>query len=455
MGVTRDLAEFVSAATWSDFPTETIQTAKGLLLKTIAGMVVGCREPVGRTLTGYVAALGGAPEVGVVGGGFRTTAENAAWAHGTFAHSSELEDDTFPTVMGDYWVFPALFSLGEKLVSSGRDIIEAAILGFEVGSRLCDAGSDLDRVGIVPSTWLGPIATAAATAKLLRLSADKVQTALSIASSHGSGLTGQLGWDPHFLETGAAQRAGVMSACLAKEGCTGRPDILELSNGIYGPVWERGKLDLSSVTAALGRRPFAVHKVWVKKFPCCFFMHTAIDALMIIVRDQGLDVGDIHLVEVESDPDSLAFVDRMTDALTLGESRFSLQYALAEVLLKGRVDLDSFARVERLNEPLALETMSKIKLIAREDWSRLGLQAQVTVVTKDGRRLTQYLKTAIGGTDHPMTLGEIADVSRPYLDAFLPEPTSRRVEAILLNLEEEPDVRELMNLLTFFRNTGC
>ena len=79
---------------------------------------------------------------------------------------------------------------------------------------------------------------------------------------------------------------------------------------------------------------------------------------------------------------------------------------------------------------------------------------QVTVVTNDGQRITQYLKTALGGPDHPLTIVEIADVSRPYLDAFLPETVSRRVEAILLNLEEQPDVRELMNLLTFYQDVG-
>lgn len=453
--VTLDLAQFIAAATWSDFPPETVETAKGLLLKTITGMVAGCREPLGRKITDHLARTRGAPEAGIVGAGYRASVENAAWAHGIFAHASELEDDQFPSGIGDYWVFPAIFSLGEKLVSSGRDVLEAAIVSWEVCSRLAEAlpGAEFPAAGIDTSNWLGPIATAAAAARLLRLPVEQTQNALSIAASHASGFMGQLGSDAHFIQTGAIQWAGVLSAFLAKEGCTGQPDILHTGAGPYGPVWHTGKVDVTSIANGLGESPFAVHKMWVKKFPCCLAFHIHIDALMMIMNQHQLTNEDIELVEVEFDFMSAPYVDRPAD--TLEAARFSVQYGLAEVLLRGTVDLESYTRVEKLKDPASVLARSKVKVIAREDWPvMMDHGGQVTVVTNDGQRITQYLKTALGGPDHPLTIVEIADVSRPYLDAFLPETVSRRVEAILLNLEEQPDVRELMNLLTFFQNMG-
>ena len=82
-------------------------------------------------------------------------------------------------------------------------------------------------VGIETSTWFGPIATVAAAARLFRLPVLQTQNALSIASSHATGFMEQLGSDAHFIQTGAIQWAGVVSAILAKEGCTGSPDVLE------------------------------------------------------------------------------------------------------------------------------------------------------------------------------------------------------------------------------------
>ena len=71
----------------------------------------------------------------------------------------------------------------------------------------------------------------------------------------------------------------------------------------------------------------------------------------------------------------------------------------------------------------------------------------MTVVAKDGSRFTQYLQTALGGTAYPLSLEQVAGVSRSYLERFMPAERRRRVTELLLALDVQPDVRELMNLL--------
>jgi 2-methylcitrate dehydratase PrpD len=445
MTVTRQLAEFITETPGGTIPRETVGTAKGLLLKTVAGMVAGCREPVGKTVTGYIRRAGGAPEAAVVGAGYRTSVENAAWAHGVFAHASELEDDQFPSTVGDYWVFPALFSLAESLGSSGRELIDAAVIGWEVGTRLIDENRGLfyHGVKIEPVLWFAPIATAAAAARLLKLPVEQAQHALSISMVHQSGFWGQFGSTAHFIETGGVQRAGVLSALLAKEGCTGQPDILDTKTGHFAAVWDGRGVDLKE---ALGRPPWAVHQIWVKKFPCCLAFHVHIDALMMLLSKNDLTNDDVESVEVEMDlPDSeiAGGLPENPDG-----ARFSVAYALSEVLLRCIVDMDSFASQERLTSPATVAAMAKIKLIPREDWPTiLAHGGQVSVVTKGGERFTQYLKTALGGTAYPLTLEQVADVSSPYLEAALPTEACCRAEELLLSLDAQPDVRELMGLL--------
>jgi len=117
LGVTRELSEWILKASYSDLPDETVEFTKGLLLKTVAAMAVGSREPLGKKVIKYVSRVGGLPEVGVVGAGFRTSVESAAFANGTLAHAPEMEDvHFFPNneAVGTCWMFPAVLTLGEK-----------------------------------------------------------------------------------------------------------------------------------------------------------------------------------------------------------------------------------------------------------------------------------------------------------------------------------------------------
>jgi 2-methylcitrate dehydratase PrpD len=445
MTVIRQLAGFIAETPGDAIPPETVEATKGLLLKTVAGMVAGSREPTGCIVTEYLRRAGGAPEATVVGAGYRTSVENAAWAHGIFAHASELEDDQFPSTVGDFWVFPGLFSLAEKLGSSGRELIDAAVIGWEVGTRLIDEDRGLFYRGamVEPVLWFAPIATAAAAARLLKLSAAQAQHALSISMVHQSGWWGQFGSSAHFIETGGVQRAGIVSALVAEQGCTGQPDILDTTGGHFAAVWDGKGVDLKDV---LGRAPWAVHQVWVKKFPCCLAFHVHIDALMMLLTETGLRNEDIESAEVEMDLPDAGIVGGQPE--NLDAARFSVAYALAEVLLRGTVDAASFSSPERLTMPETLAAMAKIKLIPREDWPTvLAHGGQVTVVTTTGERFTQYLKTALGGTAYPLPLEQVAAVSRPYLELSLSTEDSSYVEEWLLTLDRQPGVQGLMALL--------
>jgi hypothetical protein len=64
-------------------------------------------------------------------------------------------------------------------------------------------------------------------------------------------------------------------------------------------------------------------------------------------------------------------------------------------------------------------------------------------------------KAALGGPEHPLTMDQVADMGRRLLDAFVAQAVSRRVEEIFVNLEKQPNVTELMDLLTLFQESAC
>jgi 2-methylcitrate dehydratase len=463
MDETRKVAEWIVNAKYGDFPKETIDYAKGLLLKTVTGMVIGSREPIGKTVTNYLSRTAGPPVAGVTGGGFCTTLEDAAYAHGVFAHASELEDDEFPPTgdaHGNYWSFPAILSLGEDLFSGGRELIVSAILSWEILSRLTRAAcaKNVDgkmeytmgnHTGISTASYNGTISATVAAARLMNLSVDQVQNALSLSVSHAAGKVAQLGFDAHFIESGNSCRTGVQSAIFARDGLKGRPDIFERPDGVFGPVWSEGMVDVEVMTKDLGKPPFLIHKVEIKKYGCCNLMHSTNDNLGMIIEEHDLKAEDVEQVEVGVTMVGDKFCNRAEPA-TPTEARFSYQFAAAEMLLRRKIDFSTFSE-KRLADADIREVAKKVKVFTPEGWPPMGHPGSKIVVTlKDGKKIEQEIEAQLGHPKNPLTLEQITNVSRNFLGVYLSTGQCDLVEETMGTLEEQSDIRTMMDLLTYF-----
>ena len=138
--VGKQLAKFAVETRYIDIPQEISDFAKGLTLKTVAGMVAGSAKLAGRKAAKLIKDRKLAEEVGVVGCGFKTSLWEAVFLHALFAHASELEDDKFGEGFAwDITVIPLLFSLAEKIRLSGKALMEAIMehIGKNPESGLC------------------------------------------------------------------------------------------------------------------------------------------------------------------------------------------------------------------------------------------------------------------------------------------------------------------------------
>ena len=98
-------------------------------------ILAGSVEPVGQIIQKYVNDQGAVPEATVLSGGNQTTLANAALANGTMGHALDYDDFGgfgHPTVA----IFPALLAIGERTGATGRDLLEAYVVGCEVGLAL-------------------------------------------------------------------------------------------------------------------------------------------------------------------------------------------------------------------------------------------------------------------------------------------------------------------------------
>src|SRR5215468_4640926 len=136
MDVTAKIAQFVADTKYEKIPAKAIETAKRAVLDCLGVALAGSKEEDAKICAQIVRQENATEESNVFGQGIRTSAMLAAFANGTAAHALDF-DHSF-TFMGQPTapIIPAVFSLGDSLGASGRRILEAYAVGFEVTGKL-------------------------------------------------------------------------------------------------------------------------------------------------------------------------------------------------------------------------------------------------------------------------------------------------------------------------------
>jgi 2-methylcitrate dehydratase PrpD len=241
---------------YEDLPPEVLFHARRCMLDTLGVQVRGATLPWVQPVYRYVRSLGGAKEATVTFHGDRLIAPYAAYANSVFAYSCELQHHgSYGSAHSGVIVVPTVLALGEKLASTGRDIITAMAVGYEVQGRL---GLELfDRVmkrHFHPQGLLGVFSSAAAAGKLLGLDEGQLAHAFAIAGSHASTIVeyDQAGGEVKRAHGAIALRNGIQLACLAGEGLTGPLTVFEGRRGVFA-AFSGGEGDPERTLSDLGQ----------------------------------------------------------------------------------------------------------------------------------------------------------------------------------------------------------
>ena len=132
MGATEMVAKWIVETTYEDIPPDAIRVANESCFDLVGVILAGSTQKVGDIIRNYAGDLGGNEEATILATGERTSAVNAALVNGTMGHALDYDDFGgfgHPTVA----IFPALMALGETIGATGRDLMEAYVVGCEVG----------------------------------------------------------------------------------------------------------------------------------------------------------------------------------------------------------------------------------------------------------------------------------------------------------------------------------
>lgn len=450
MGVTRDLAEFVSSLPFSQLPEEVIQKGKSVILDTlgcaIAGYTLAAEEF--HWLYDLVQELGGNPEATIFIKGYKTSAPQAALINGTLTHTIDFDDTHLGSIahLGASTV-ATILAMGERVNAPGQLLITSLVSAYEVAGRVGKAIMPAHYKYWHPTSTLGVIAAATASAKILDLGPKKVEQVISLAADSASGLRYciDFGDFSKSYHSGLAAWKGIMAALLIAQGATGPQGLLEYKSGFCQAY--SGQPNLEVLTENLGNS-YELMRDSLKAYPTILCSHTPIQATLQVMGENKLTIGDLEEIHFRVTPTAPGQGMNYHPKTPLA-ARLSIPYCVARAAADGYIGMDQFAE-EKIGEPQIKELMSKITLESDSEFFKKypdTLAAQVEIKTKDGRFFKDEAIYPKGHPQNPLSQEEIKEKFRKLALYTLPEEQAKMIIHLIFNLEKLAKIEELINSL--------
>jgi 2-methylcitrate dehydratase PrpD len=449
MDVTAKIAEFTAALKYENIPAAAVGTAKMAVRDCLGVALAGSQEEDAKICAEIARQESAKEETSVIGSGFKTSALQAAFANGTAAHALDF-DHSF-TLMGQPTapIIPAIFALGEALGSSGRQVIEAYVAGYEVTGKLAHSLRDSAHEGWHAPSTLGVFGAAAGCAKLLGLNARQIEMGLGITASMAGGVVANFGTMTKPLHVGLGARNGVLAAKLAQAGFTANAKAIEAGVGFY-QVLHGGTPIQETAIAELGKSYALLSDgLRIKPYPCGGLTHQVIDSILEFRGKQGITPEMVESVDVDvvkHTYDRIAFRVPQTSI----QGKFCMPYLVARALIDGKVGIDTFTE-EAVRDAGVLKLAERVKMNLDTSLQRTdlgGRPCRVTLRLKNGQTFTREAQHAKGSPEFPMTEAEL---NEKFFDCAKHAIPAAAAEQALQNIQKLETLNSLRPLCDIIR----
>ncbi|MDB5812506.1 MAG: hypothetical protein JWN94_4628 [Betaproteobacteria bacterium] len=449
---TRDLAAFAANLKFSDIPKEAIERIKYCALDSIGCCLFGVTLPWTLHVQAVVQEEGAKGGASVYGGGGKTSVANAVLVNSTAGHAFELDDIHKESIVHPgSLATPVALAFAEAAGGApGRDVITGMIAGYEVGTRVGNAATmSLFLRGFHPQGTSGAFVAAASAGRMLNLDAGQMQHTLGIVGSQAGGLmAAQEGAMVKRFHCGRAAQSGVYSALLAKRGFTGVPDVLEAPYGGFLSTLS-DKPNPQRLTAGLGSTWETVN-VGYKPHASVTSIHTALDALADLMRENKLKADDIATVDAGLSHMTYVHCAWEYKAQGVTAAQMNLFYGLAVIALDGMAFVDQY-REERLHDPRIFDFIKRITAKVDPEIEGMGHAfrhaARVTVTTRDGRSFKREILHRRGSPENPLQPSDVEYKFRHVARSCLTPANVDKVMQLTAKLDKLESTSELIAIL--------
>ena len=408
---TATLARFAAELRFEDIPEPVVRRTEDLLLDWIGSALAGKGARPVEAIARAARAMGpsdGASELLISRSGsspYFAAMVNAAASH--FAEQDDVHNGSVfhPAAV----VFPAALALAQAHRRPGKALLTAAVAGYEVGIRVGEfLGRSHYKVFHTTGT-AGTLAAAAAAGRLLALTPAQMLHGFGSAGTQAAGLWEFLrdAADSKQLHTAHAASTGLMSAQLALEGLTGARRILEGAQGLAAGM--SSDADPARLVDRLGIR-WALAETSFKFHAACRHTHPAADALQQVLRQHGLQPGQIERVTAHVHQGALDVLGPVVDPQTVHHAKFSMGTVLGLIACNGAAGLPDFENDHRSPAVVAFRGRVDMRLDDEVDAAYPGRWiGKVSVETRDGRVLHGRVDEPKGDPGNTLSRAELED----------------------------------------------
>jgi 2-methylcitrate dehydratase len=440
------LARYATDIKYEDLPEDIVRTAKRTILDTLGcafgGYTAGPSQ-IAIKLASDVNAKRGAT---VLCNGIKTSPDLAAFANGVMIRYLDFNDGFVSLTHGAGHpsdTIAALLAAAELTERSGRDLITATVLSYEVFCKIADT-FDYLASGVDHSTITG-FATVIGASRLMGLSREQMVHAIGITVGGNTairqGRAETLSNWKAFAAADASRKA-VFSAQLAQCGMTGPSNVFEGRLGFFNLISHK-----PTAPPQLGE-PYGIRRAFTKRFPLGQFSQTVAQAAVEAKQFVG-DPDEIQDINIQVSSSAIKIMADSPDKWrpqTHETADHSIPYAASLVLMYGGIEPEYYEE-PYLHDQCLLDLVSRVKCMPSDEADRSEHEfnlCELEIVLKSGERKTVRVEYHRGHFKNPMTDGEMEEKFRAMAQKHL---SADRVDSLLRQLwalESVPKVGELI-----------
>jgi len=453
--LTAAVGRFLEAIRYDDLPEDLLPIVRDAFTDTIGVIMVGIDQPVtdtvGQSLVRW-SADGDDGEARVCLSTRTAPAPDAALLAGAIAHSLDYDDQSMSGHPSSVLV-PAILAEAEHLGVDGRCMTTAYVAGYEVWCELWRRSRGYHDKGWHPTSVFGSMAAAGACSVLRDLPAERAATAVAIAGSYAGGLFSNFGSMMKGFHAGLAARSGIEAARLAATGMSAGPDAIENPQGFLTAFSSDSRPDLTSPSKLGEEWYLPTHKLLIKLYPTCYFLHRSFHATVALLAGRDIGPDDVESVEVRMGKGQVTCLvyDRPQ---TRWEAEFSGQFGITAAIMFGAMGVAELAD-DVVRRPDVQAFLPKVHLVAVDEYDErdpvFSPTESVTVTLTTGQVLESGPIASIPGyADQPLTAEQLWAKFRDCTAATHSTDEARELFDLLQRIDSLPSTRVLPSCSALF-----
>jgi 2-methylcitrate dehydratase PrpD len=346
--IAETLGAFVAQTHSTDLPVLALERAKMSLVSTLASAAVGFGIESSRQVRQLEQALGGDLSASVWFGNGHLSVDRAARVNAMASDAAASDDSDMRSIAHIGTIATAVgLAMGERLHTSGQDILTAMVLGYEVAGRIDEALTP----GRMQRGFHGSVSTvfcgAVTSAKLLGLGSEQMAQAIVIAATSVGGMA--IAADTSCAReyhAGLAAMLGVQAALAAQAGFKSELAVMESPRGFFDAF--NGQA-VDQVTRDLGASWDIVTDMAIKLIPGAHPFHAIAEAAWMAAITHNIDPHTVRRVTITA-PQLKVWQNQAVQPHDLIGAAHSVPYFVAAALVDRRFGWDHFSP-EKMRDP--------------------------------------------------------------------------------------------------------